>query len=900
MAKTRMQFSVLRGTLLSVAGVLAACGGGGGGGAAAPAPPPPQTYSVSATVSGLSGSGLVVDVEGTNQTISTNGIVTLVTGLMNGATYAVSVATQPSSPTQNCSVANGSGSISAANVTNIAVNCQTAPNGPSSAQIAVDSAVPSSITATVQSVITSQGTSALNAVVPIDLSGSTGDTLAVAVDAQGKLVMATMVDSDAASFSADSTALALVRMWAADGVANALMKAAGINATIRAVAGYQALVQAIATDFAAGVRPMSDAAVGRAVLSVTAAVEAEFPAAAFPSAAPSRVNIKDIETPTVSALPFTIVPGIKNPKTGLSTPYLAITAQSGQVLTVESHMPLQWTMLTTIATKGAPDRPFGSEVTLPPAEKAAAGTAHLNAYNAPFNLTISQSQDDLTETWNSVIANGISTAIAPFLDKFDGCDGAAIAAGVNTFIKPTVALVNGENFHTVVSTVPQSVSQDSVISVLKSCAKAWAATNVTAAILTTITFRTLIEGAEAMDPLTIPLTGINLALYFGTIGTMSQFVGNTYPLGICAASDYSIVSCVASFQFTPPALLMAPSSVATVTYSGLNPAGQPTPVPANLVLTNPDGTTQILGGPGSLTVTAGGPEPFNVSIADPATGASATLEANVVLPNLQASATSFAVSSVDQTLTVQLVGPNGEPACGLVALAGCITLPAEITWQLVKGDAGTIELVSQTNSLSNWTIPANAAPNTITIEADYKVTQIVGDIDIDVTNGFAGTISGTLPLQLQGGLIWGAGAGKGGTNNNVSFGVVIGSDGEISPTSVPITLLGTVTQASFLPDCTTACVPFGTFYNWPLTSASLCIGDGKNDCGPVGSATLNLVYTESESDSNDALDNCNITINLSKQAGSTTAVAPVGSFCNYVGKGVNTLLMTETSVTVTP
>ncbi|MES2935673.1 MAG: hypothetical protein V4805_19545 [Pseudomonadota bacterium] len=86
---------------------------------------PVQTYSISATVSGL-GSGKTVVLQNSNaQTLSfasnTNG--TFATKLGSGTSYAVSVKTQPSG--QTCTVSNGSGTIAGSNVTNVTVACVT-------------------------------------------------------------------------------------------------------------------------------------------------------------------------------------------------------------------------------------------------------------------------------------------------------------------------------------------------------------------------------------------------------------------------------------------------------------------------------------------------------------------------------------------------------------------------------------------------------------------------------------------------------------------------------------------------------------------------------------------------------------------------------------------------------
>jgi hypothetical protein len=164
---------------------------------------------------------------------------------------------------------------------------------------------------------------------------------------------------------------------------------------------------------------------------------------------------------------------------------------------------------------------------------------------------------------------------------------------------------------------------------------------------------------------------------------------------------------------------------------------------------------------------------------------------------------------------------------------------------------------------------------------------------------FAGMVSGTLPFQLQGGSTFPDGT----TLNTVSFGVSIDASGVVSALPVPIMFNGTtLTANNFLTDCpigpatgTSTCVPFGKSYDWPLNPTTLCLGDGKNACGPVGAATLSLAYQES-GNTPDGVDQCNITINLTAVAGVVNAVAAQGSVCNYRGKGISTLLMSDKAV----
>jgi hypothetical protein len=103
--------------------LLAGCGdGGGSSGTSAP------TYSVGGTVAGLSGSGLTLRNGNDTLKVNSNGSFTLPTKLASGASYNVVVDTYPSGPVQACTVQNGSGTVTNADVTAITVNCTTSPS----------------------------------------------------------------------------------------------------------------------------------------------------------------------------------------------------------------------------------------------------------------------------------------------------------------------------------------------------------------------------------------------------------------------------------------------------------------------------------------------------------------------------------------------------------------------------------------------------------------------------------------------------------------------------------------------------------------------------------------------------------------------------------------------------
>lgn len=122
---------------LAAAFLLAACGGGG---SSSEASAPLLGYTLSGTVSGLSGNGLVL--ANGNATLSIAANASRFSFGSSFGSYAVSVATQPSG--QTCSVSNASGTLGS-DVSNVAVSCRnymayvTNSGGNSIAQFSVSS-----------------------------------------------------------------------------------------------------------------------------------------------------------------------------------------------------------------------------------------------------------------------------------------------------------------------------------------------------------------------------------------------------------------------------------------------------------------------------------------------------------------------------------------------------------------------------------------------------------------------------------------------------------------------------------------------------------------------------------------------------------------------------------------
>jgi len=80
-------------------------------------------YTLGGTVTGLEGSGLVLVNLSDEVSPTDDGPFTFPRGYGSGVIYNVRVKTQPSNPVQTCTVANGEGTITDADVTNIEVTC---------------------------------------------------------------------------------------------------------------------------------------------------------------------------------------------------------------------------------------------------------------------------------------------------------------------------------------------------------------------------------------------------------------------------------------------------------------------------------------------------------------------------------------------------------------------------------------------------------------------------------------------------------------------------------------------------------------------------------------------------------------------------------------------------------
>jgi hypothetical protein len=91
-------------------------------------------YAIGGTVDGLTGTNLNLGYaadnlsRGLSSSANANGTFSIpgsITSAVNGTHYTLTVFTQPTNPDQHCAIANGSGTVASADVTNVAVTCES-------------------------------------------------------------------------------------------------------------------------------------------------------------------------------------------------------------------------------------------------------------------------------------------------------------------------------------------------------------------------------------------------------------------------------------------------------------------------------------------------------------------------------------------------------------------------------------------------------------------------------------------------------------------------------------------------------------------------------------------------------------------------------------------------------
>jgi trimeric autotransporter adhesin len=227
----------------------------------------PTLESIGVTVTGLVGSGLVLQLNSSSSlAITANGNALFSTKVASGAGYVVTVLTQPTSPSQVCRIANGSGSVGNTDVTNVVVDC--APDLKTMSTITeLDAALPQQLSQSINQIISSADSQSLGSLLEIPTNSAGFATPIFAVDIDQGVLLAAFADSATTKLSADSTAEVLV-VSTIGSIPSTGPAFSELLSDVHGTAGYSELVSDISQSITSGTPPLKSNSVVVSVATV--------------------------------------------------------------------------------------------------------------------------------------------------------------------------------------------------------------------------------------------------------------------------------------------------------------------------------------------------------------------------------------------------------------------------------------------------------------------------------------------------------------------------------------------------------------------------------------------------------------------------------------------------------
>jgi hypothetical protein len=266
-------------------------------------------YALNVNVTGLSGSGLQVTLNGGAPISISANSQTTIAHLTNGTAYTVTINAQPVSPLQICTASNPSGKIAGNNV-DVTINCVAAAPGTiivAQATVAIDSSVPSSAIDNISGIASPVDAQKLGVSLYVPYGAGGGESMVVAVDSSNNIVLASLLTTTSVSLSAGSTALALTRLEI--GALPSTAVAGQLNAAIQATSEFPNLVAVISAALNANKSPVTSGAVYSSIGTVlTQLPETVVTALQSLKSASEHAQAGPVASPSVTtSLPYELV-----------------------------------------------------------------------------------------------------------------------------------------------------------------------------------------------------------------------------------------------------------------------------------------------------------------------------------------------------------------------------------------------------------------------------------------------------------------------------------------------------------------------------------------------------------------------------------------------------------------
>jgi hypothetical protein len=750
-----------------------------------------------------------------------------------------------------------------ATASSVSLIVSSGPSSPSvTDQIAIDSSVPAPARSVITTLVSGAG-SAPSSVTSISVPAATasGQAIVMATDAANNVYLLGQLAPDGSvTLSAASTAQALALIALEPLPSNVTLSE--ITSAIANTAEYPNLVSQVSSALAASTPPANSPLVLASLSTIASQVLTAF-SPATPSALRSNAA-RMVLTNTRQARPLGAAPP-PLPYALVTSPtnatVIALNDKIGNGVQLSNVSLIEWDASSVditgnnIATATLPALDvWGSIGSI--ATTGGVGSTPLAGNGTQF-LTVVQ-QDTHTQTFN--IVNLIATVTDASLDKITAlsgqqktCAGGTITTLVNEKLPDLIANHDAAAIKAYVAGLFSAKAVSGTIDTIYKCAGLTVAEEAAASTLSVVVAAVQLS--------------VTVGTEYGILTQQSLWWGQSFQVEICK-SNSAIVSCALTIQAPNSFLPVGQQEQLTA-----ENASSQQPLPSSELKWTTTSTLLTLSPSGQVTAgTAAGSAV--IQAADPYQD-SATINLTIGVPLISPQVPS---AGVGKTLQLSLVDPSSN----------ALTLNPPWQW---SSNSPSIATVDPDSGLV--TAVADGIATIIAQDPISKVTTEPVQFVVADNPSFVGTLQGTLPLQ---GFTFACSPGPTCTTNDVTFGVTIGQDGSVGTS--PINQNGNW----FITNCI-VCSPFGTFYDWTLTSGTVapCAPTAPAPC-QSGSAIVQLNYSE-RATSQDGLDYCNFTIVLTPGTAGVTPTAEQGSICNYVGKGVQAVLNTNTgppAITFTP
>lgn len=548
--------------------------------------------------------------------------------------------------------------------------------------------------ALITEVVAPTANASFGAPLPLTAAAAGSDQPVLALDRGGHIVLAAMATGTVAAMDADSTALALVRL--AFGALPADRSAAAFNADIRATASFVVLSAAVQQALAAGQPPGLNPEVQQHLMATQSAIGAQAVKRAAAGSLATKRALATLPTPWVEDLekqPYKLVPDLVTGSVFVASPEFT-EAQLGVV----NATPLYW----SVTPREADGRSFPSA----PASSSRQLLQPMDLGDRLLGNLDGRTGSVLVDWLTRMEQQAVAVPQGRHFQLLVAHDRAALYANLLNLLFESVALgfplaepqscrealgqvlLTSELQGLLVDPTSEQLvkyfetffTSDFWSNYLNVAQVSALRTHCFPGSVVGIAQRFLTAKVKFLVPLMSRLNALTTAvsmvsLIDRTIWTVST-VGKRSTVGLCADAT-RIVNCATRFAFQPAQVVLAPGAEYTAQYDALDRNDQLTGVPTVRTLSLVPPVPGFEADTGKFTA-SGFAEALELTVKDPATGATGTVRIDVVAARIDPPT---AALEVGQQATFALRDAQGR----------LVQHPPSVAWSVVPEGVALLE-----------------------------------------------------------------------------------------------------------------------------------------------------------------------------------------------------------------